>query len=112
VAHRRSKYQEMFVAGVIDMPTLQAHSQELDTRESAIRGEIESLNTIDERVDRLQWIKGRMRANPILAFLAEIEDMRRAHYRDMELRVICSGTDTMIQGVFGSRIVTPTGCRR
>lgn len=108
VAHRRSKYQEMFVAGVIDMPTLRARTQELDARESAIRSEIGALNAVDERVERLHWIKERMRGNPILTFLAESEDMRRAHYRDMELRVICSGTDTLIQGVFGSQSVTPT----
>jgi hypothetical protein len=108
VEHRRSKYQEMFVAGVIDMPTLQGHAQELDDRESAIKGEIDSLNTVDERVERLRWIKARMRENPIIALLAETEDMRRDHYNDLELRVICSGDDTTIRGVFGSQSLTPT----
>jgi hypothetical protein len=108
VEHRRSKYQEMFVAGVMDMPTLQARTQELDARESAIKGEIASLNEVDECVERLKWIKERMRGNPVIAFLAETEDMRRDHYRDMELRVICSEDDTLLQGVFGSQTITPT----
>ena len=104
----QSKYQEMLVAGVIDMPTLRARTQELDARESAIRSEIGALNVVDERVERLHWIKERMCDNLILAILAESEDMRRAHYRDMKLRVICSGPDTLVQGVFGSQSLTPT----
>lgn len=108
VEHRRMKYQEMFVAGVMDMPTLQSRAKELDDRERAIRSELESLNEVDERVERLQWIKERMRGNPILAFLAETEDMRRDHYRDMKLRIVCSGEDATINGVFGSQTVTPT----
>ncbi len=107
VEHRRSKYQEMYVGGVISMPTLQKHVKELDARESAIRSEIASLTSIDERVERLRRIRERMRDNPILAFLAETEDMRREHYRDIELRVICSGTETLLQGVFGSQTITP-----
>jgi hypothetical protein len=60
------------------------------------------------RVERLRWIKARMRENPIIALLAETEDMRRDHYNDLELRVICSGDDTTIRGVFGSQTLTPT----
>jgi hypothetical protein len=107
VEQRRSKYQEMYVGGVISMPTLQKHVKELDARESAIRSEIAALTSIDERVERLRRIRERMRDNPILAFLAETEGMRRKHYGDIELRVICSGTETLLQGVFGSQTITP-----
>ena len=103
---RRTKFQEMFVAGAIKIERLQEESAALDAREAKIREQLQNLNATGERVERLQWLKLRMAENPVLAFLAETPEMRRDYYRDLELEVTCAGEDIEITGVFGS--VTPT----
>ena len=101
VGRLRERYQEMFAADVMSMEELKAKLSGLDARKATIERELEGLNNSDQRVQRLRWLHEKVATNPIIAFLADTEEMRRDYYRDLELKVTTSRKDVAISGVFG-----------
>jgi hypothetical protein len=101
VSRKRDKYQEMYAAEVMSLGELKAKLAGLDARKAAVERELEGLNNSGERVQRLRWLHEKVATNSIIAFLADTEEMRREHYRDLELKVTTSREDVAISGVFG-----------
>ena len=98
----REKYQEMFAADVMGLEELKAKLSGLDARKATVERELEGLNNSDQRVQRLRCLHEKVATNPIIAFLADTEEMRRDYYRDFELKVTTSRKDVVaISGVFG-----------
>jgi hypothetical protein len=91
----------MFAADVMSLEELKAKLSGLDARKATVERELEGLNNSDQRVQRLRWLHEKVAANPIIVFLADTEEIRRDHYRDLELKVTTSRKDVAISGVFG-----------
>ncbi len=101
VGRKREKYQEMFAADVMSLEELKAKLSGLDARKATVERELEGLNNSGQRVQRLRWLHEKVATNPIIAFLAGTEEMRRDYYRDLDLKVTTSREDVAISGVFG-----------
>jgi hypothetical protein len=106
VAHERDKLVRLYTTGRLDDDQYDAHAAELKSREVAAQRELERLQSSNERVERLRWIK----SNPILTFLftgtgETAEGMRRDYYQDLGLRIVADRDGVEING---SQIVTPT----
>jgi hypothetical protein len=80
---------------------LKAKLSGLDARKATVERELEGLNNSGQRVQRLRWLHEKVATNPIIAFLAGTEDLRRDYYRDLDLKVTTSREDVAISGVFG-----------
>jgi hypothetical protein len=113
VAQERDKLVRLYTTGRLDDTQYDAHATELRSREDAAHRELERLQTSNERVERLRWIK----SNSILTFLftgagETAEGMRRDYYRDLGLRIVADRDGVEMNG---SQIVAPTstsGMRR
>jgi site-specific DNA recombinase len=106
VAHERDKLVRLYTTGRLDDDQYDAHAAELKSREGAAQRELERLQSSNERVERLRWIK----SNPILTFLftgtgETAEGMRRDYYQDLGLRIVADRDRVEMNG---SQIVTPT----
>ena len=96
----------LYTTGRLDDAQYDAHAAELKGREEAARRELERLQTSNERIERLRWIK----SNPILTFLftgggETAEGMRRDYYRDLGLRIVADRDGVKMNG---SQNVAPT----
>jgi hypothetical protein len=106
VAHEQDKLVRLYTTGRLDDAQYDAHAAELKGREAAAQRELERLQTSNERIERLKWIK----ANPILTFLftgagETAEAMRRDYYQDLGLRIVADRDRVKMNG---SQIMAPT----
>lgn len=111
VARQRLKFQEQAARDLITLDELELHIGSLDQRRRAAQGQMEALQNTSERVKRLRL----MQRNPILRVVGQTREMRREHYKDLELVVEVDKEDVEIRGIFGSQSVAPTstsGTRR
>ena len=106
VAEERDKLVRRYTTGRLDDAQYDTHAAELKSREDAAQRELDRLQTSNERIERLKWIK----SNPVLTFLfagagETAEGMRRDYYRDLGLRIVADRDGVEMNG---SQIVTPT----
>jgi site-specific DNA recombinase len=106
VAQERDKLVRLYTTGRLNDEQFDVHASELKTREEAAQRELERLQTSNERIERLRWIK----SNPILTVLftgagETAEAMRRGYYRDLGLRILADRDGVKMNG---SQIVAPT----
>jgi hypothetical protein len=94
----------MAARDLITLDELEVHITWLDQRKVAAERRLEALQNSSERVERLRL----MQRNPILRFVGQTQEQRRDYYNDLELRVITSGGEVKVCGVFGSQNVAST----
>jgi hypothetical protein len=104
VAQERTRLVKLYTMGKIDDQQYDFHAAELDSRQAGIERRLGTLENTTARIEKLKL----MQNNPILRFVGQTTDQRRAYYNGLELRVETDKDSVVVRGIFGCQNVAPT----